>query len=146
VDPTGSANGYWYHNYDRDRVAIRIPGDSTMYLSPYDPEGTFIFSSSSSNQTYYTELDCLGSPVLQNDRLHDLAISDSGFLLKRTQTWRESVGGLSVPVQSYYGQYDGTFQCINSFLGTIPGDWFLGEQTDLLMSTYKQVHTLQWSN
>jgi hypothetical protein len=143
VDPTGSANGYWYHNYDRDRVAIRIPGDSTMYLSPYDPEGNFI---SDSSRAYYTELDCLGSPVLQNDRLRDLAISDSGFLLKRTQTWRESVGGLSVPVQSYYGQYDGTFQCINSYLGTIPGDWFLGEQTDLLMSTYKQVHTLQWSN
>ena len=126
-----------------NRVAIRIPGDSTMYLSPYDPEGSFIPSSS---KALYSELDCLGSLVLQNGLLHDLAISNSGFLVKRTQTWGEIVGISGVPVQSYYGQYDGTFQCINGYLGTIPGDWFVGEQTDLLMSTYKQVHTLQWSN
>ena len=131
-------------------MAIQLSGSDLVYTSPYAPEdGSLLDHSPVSQATLYLSANCAGTAYVDSADyspqriLPRLEISGSGKLVKRTS----QIGGFSnLTANSYYGNYDGTLQCVNNSQRTIYPRYYETVQTSLLMSTYQQSHTLRWSN
>jgi hypothetical protein len=122
-------------------MAVQISGSDLVYTSPYDPEDGSVLSTS--RFTVYVSENCQGMAYVENGPLSRLEFAGSGYLVKRTS----QKGGTSITANSYYGQYNGVYQCVNAQAsGYITSSFYETEQTSLLMSTYQQSHTLRWSN
>ena len=141
VSASNNVNGYWYYAYNQAYMAVQLSGSDLVYTSPYDPEDGSVLDYN--QYTAYTSENCQGMAYVDYAPLSRLEFSGSGYLVKRTS----QKGGASITANSYYGQYNGVYQCVNSQASNyITSSYYETEQTSLLMSTYQQSHTLRWSN
>ena len=141
VSASSNVNGYWFYGSNQVYMAVQISGSDLVYTSPYDPEDGSVLNTS--RFTVYVSENCQGMAYVENGPLSELEFAGSGYLVKRTS----QKGGTSITANSYYGQYNGVYQCVNAQAsGYITSSFYETEQTSLLMSTYQQSHTLRWSN
>ena len=139
---SGEVNGYWFQENDNAYIALKLPDDNAVYLSPFnprDPEEGLDYSF-----TYYVEADCQGAAYVEGAYAHGLSIliiSNSDYFLKRTD--KRSSDAEDLVSQSYLMEIEGDRQCQNSQT-TIDSTFWETEQTTLLMSDLNKPHTLIW--
>lgn len=140
---SGEVNGYWFQENDNAYIALRLPDDGAVYLSPFDPRDPEESDRQLPN-SYYLEADCQGAAYAGEAYAHELSIliiSNSDYLLKRTDN--RSSDAENLVSQCYLMEIEGDRQCQNSET-IIDSTFWKTEQTTLLVSDLNKPHTRIW--
>ena len=140
---SGEVNGYWFQENDYPYIALKLPNDSAVYLSPFDPREPEEEDRETPN-AYYLDTDCQGVAYVEGQSAFwqmMLVVGNSEYFLKRTV--KRSNDAEDLVSRSYFMNWEGVRQCQNSET-TIDSTFWETEQTTLLMSDLNKPHTLIW--